>query len=345
MNNRLGFLSGTGIIAAIVVLGGVVAWTLIAGPTLFSPGPLSAATKGRTLGGVTSHASLGANCAACHTAPWSSSTMADRCIACHSEVSTQIQNRSGLHGRLLGALTTPTCRGCHTDHRGVSASLTVVDPETFPHELTRYSLRGHERTAKGTRFVCADCHPRDLAHFDQATCAECHTSIDTGFMTKHEAAFGMECLLCHTGNRDGADFDHNKLPFKLVGKHAKVKCEQCHFNRGSAQSPQATPQDCFSCHAKDDKHKGAYGQKCEQCHSANGWPDATFDHKVFPLNHGSERQKSTCQTCHPTNVNTYTCYGCHEHTPARVRSDHEGQSLAKLANCIRCHAGGRKGGD
>ena len=71
------------------------------------------------------------------------------------------------------------------------------------------------------------------------------------------------------------------------------------------------------------------------------WADATFDHAVFPVNHGGDEEKATCETCHPTDVKTYTCYGCHAHTEGNVRDQHEGQSLAELADCIRCHPGGR----
>lgn len=344
MSNRLGFLSVTGVLVAAIALLVLLSWTLIKGPVLFSAGPLNSEAKAQTLGGVTSHARLAGDCGACHPAPWSSQTMADRCLTCHKEVSAQIQAHSGLHGGLLGALSSPTCRGCHPEHHGSNGALTVIDGADFPHDLTGYSLRGHKRTAKGAKFTCADCHPKDLAHFDQATCADCHAAIDAKFVSRHEVSFGKECLLCHDGsNRDGTNVDHSKFPFKLTGKHAGVACEKCHANAPSLQDLQKTPQDCFACHAKDDKHQGAFGQQCGQCHTPESWSNATFDHTSFPVNHGSEERRATCQTCHPTDVSTYTCYGCHEHTPATVQSDHEGRAIAELADCIRCHPGGRKG--
>jgi hypothetical protein len=318
---------------------------MLKGPVLFSPGPLNAEAKGKTLGGVSSHARLAGDCGACHTAPWSSQTMADRCLACHKDVNDQIQAHSGLHGGLVGAQTSPTCRGCHPEHHGPKGALTAVDGAGFPHDLTGYSLRGHQRTAKGAKVSCTDCHPKDLAHFDQATCADCHASIDANFMSRHEATFGKECLPCHDGaDRYGANFDHSRLPFKLTGKHAGVACERCHSNAGSLQALQKTPQDCRACHAKDDKHRGTFGQQCGQCHTADGWANAKFDHTKFPVNHGSDERTATCQTCHPTDVSTYTCYGCHEHTPATVQSQHEGRAVAELTDCVRCHVGGRKEG-
>ena len=146
-----------------------------------------------------------------------------------------------------------------------------------------------QRTASGSKVACAGCHPKGVAHFDQATCADCHAALDAAFVTRHEASFGTSCLPCHDGtDRFGADFDHNKLPFKLTGKHAGLACARCHADAGSIQALQKAPQDCYPCHAKNDNHKGAFGQQCGQCHTPAGWAGATFDHTIFPVDHGSE---------------------------------------------------------
>ena len=165
-------------------------------------------------------------------------------------------------------------------------------------------------------------------------------------MRQHDAAFGTQCVTCHDGTgRFGADFDHSKLPFKLTGKHAGLACTRCHPNTGSSQALKNTPSDCYSCHAGNDKHQGSFGRLCGQCHSTDAWTGAKFDHSTFPIDHGSRQQTSTCQTCHPTSLQTYTCFGCHAHDPGRVQAQHEGRSLSQISDCIRCHAGGRKGGD
>lgn len=337
---RLGFLSATGVALAVVAVVVVAGWMLVGGPVMFSPGELGA-KSGAVLGGVSSHAQLSRNCGACHSAPWSSQTMADKCLACHTEVTAQIQSRSGTHGRLLGAQTSPTCRGCHTDHLGAKGSQTVLNPAVFPHALTGYSLAGHRRTAAGARVTCVQCHPDGLGQFRQSTCIQCHTTINPAFMSTHEKAFGLDCLSCHNGSGVfGADFDHSKLPFQLTGKHSGLACNRCHTDMSSLAAFQRTPQRCYSCHAQNDAHKGAFGQQCEQCHTTSGWDGATFNHAIFPVSHGSDRQVATCRTCHPTQFSTYTCYGCHEHTPATVAADHEGRNPAALTDCIRCHAGG-----
>ncbi len=178
---------------------------------------------------MTSHAGLGSDCGACHPAPWDARTMADACLACHTGVRAEVRAGKGLHGALSRAGGSPACDGCHPDHRGPDAALTVLDPDGFRHDVTGFSLRSHEKTASGDRFVCADCHPKDIMTFDQAVCVRCHRDLDAAFMTRHEATYGEDCLPCHDGTgRDGADFDHSAVPFKLTGKHADVPCGDCH---------------------------------------------------------------------------------------------------------------------
>ena len=346
MKRPFGFMSGTGAVVAGIVVVGLFATTFVMGPVAFSPGSLNAASNGPALGGAASHAELHGRCGACHAAPWSSETMADRCMACHVDVATQFKTGQGLHGKLVGKLSTPTCRGCHTDHGGRSAPLTTANPKGFPHELTGYSLRSHKRTARGARVTCRDCHPKDFTTFDQRSCAQCHARLDRAFMSQHEASYGADCLACHHGlDLSGSDFDHNTLSFKLTGRHASVPCKKCHPDAATLQALRDTPKDCYSCHAKDDRHRGRFGRQCEQCHSAADWGDVTFDHNVFPIDHGKREQRATCETCHPNGLRSYTCFGCHAHTPANVVGEHEGRNLAQLRDCIRCHEGGRSEGD
>ena len=47
---------------------------------------------------------------------------------------------------------------------------------------------------------------------------------------------------------------------------------------------------------------------------------------------------TTCVTCHTGNdYKRYTCYGCHEHTPAKVRAEHEEEGIRDFENCVECH--------
>ena len=352
MRTRPGFLSATGIVAAIVVFVGAGAAMHLTGPAMFSPGDLNAQTSADLapdptatpvpLRGVTSHAQLVDDCGACHPAPWSSRTMAAACLDCHTGVGDQIAAGKGLHGRLEGMRASPTCTTCHPEHDGPYGSLTVLDEASFgaTHDITGFSLGSHRERASGGGFACADCHPDGYGRFDQAICADCHAGIDAAFMQEHEDAFGKDCLGCHDGT-GAISVDHSKFAFKLTGKHAAVACDGCHEGARSLEDYRAAPQNCRACHAEDDAHDGAYGRECGSCHTAQGWDDVTFDHAVFPLDHGSEERKATCETCHPQGTDAYTCYGCHEHTQAEVLGQHEGRSLADLQDCLRCHPGGR----
>jgi hypothetical protein len=38
-------------------------------------------------------------------------------------------------------------------------------------------------------------------------------------------------------------------------------------------------------------------------------------------------------------MSTYTCYGCHEHQPARIEKRHRG--MVNITNCVKCHPTGR----
>jgi len=43
-------------------------------------------------------------------------------------------------------------------------------------------------------------------------------------------------------------------------------------------------------------------------------------------------------TCHvEDNYSTYTCYGCHEHTLAKVRREHVEEGIRNFEDCVSCH--------
>ena len=45
------------------------------------------------------------------------------------------------------------------------------------------------------------------------------------------ASFGTDCQACHDGiDTHGSNFDHNEVPFHLVGIHALTACSECHVN-------------------------------------------------------------------------------------------------------------------
>ncbi len=181
-------------------------------------------------------------------------------------------------------------------------------------------------------------------------CMICHTDVrsqlqgNNGIHGSMLANFSpSDCKACHPehGGSLTGGFDHNRFAFKLTGAHVNVPCQGCHANATTLQDLQNTPQDCYSCHSKQDPHNGTFGTNCGGCHNTSSWTGANFNHAIFPINHGTNQQASTCQTCHPNGFATYTCFGCHFHTPQNVVGQHEGQSAAALQDCSRCHAGGK----
>ena len=66
------------------------------------------------------------------------------------------------------------------------------------------------------------------------------------------------------------------------------------------------------------------------------WKPATFDHdKFFVLDRDHD---APCVHLPPGNdYSRYTCYGCHEHTPAKVRAEHDEEGIRDFENCVECH--------
>jgi hypothetical protein len=68
-------------------------------------------------------------------------------------------------------------------------------------------------------------------------------------------------------------FDHDRqTSYRLAAAHAKVRCRDCHAAPAPAGRKIApAPQQCVSCHAKDDTHDRSFGSRCEQCHQPTRW--------------------------------------------------------------------------
>jgi len=153
---RLGCLSPFAILSAFITLVILIVAEVTSGNSMFSPGLLNA-EAGAPLGGVTSHSDIGKDCGQCHTPFWSRETMSDRCLVCHLALQAEIADSSTLHGTLLHGAS-PTCQSCHSEHNGISASLTVMDTANFPHAVTGFALAEHKTRVDGVSFICSDCH-------------------------------------------------------------------------------------------------------------------------------------------------------------------------------------------
>jgi hypothetical protein len=328
-----GCLTVPGIVTALLVILVVVVVGLVRGGVLFSPGPLNA-QSGAVLGGVTSHAELDGRCSACHAFFWQKDRMADRCVQCHADVAAELQDPSTLHGDQLMKKPGKPCRSCHPDHRGPNAPLTDMSMVDISHDAFGYSLAAHQHQTDGSPFACNTCHVNGYSIFDQTVCTVCHEQIKADFMQAHLQAYGENCLACHDGiDTYGHNFDHSKVAFQLTGKHASLDCGACHTDARSIADMKATPQDCYSCHAKDDAHQGQFGTDCGTCHTTNGWLPATFDHSLtkFPLT--GAHTSLACSLCHANAVFTNLptdCYSCHAKDDA-----HNGQFGT---DCGTCHS-------
>jgi hypothetical protein len=329
-NSRLGCFTTTGILAALITLGVIVWMAFSQGGVLYSPGELNAQSD-ETIGGVTSHAQIGGDCKTCHVAPWSGETMADRCLACHADVSAQMREVASLHGGINQSNPTLKCIQCHPDHRGPDAPLTDTTLADFPHEALGFSLTGHALTVTREAFLCSDCHTQGVATFALQDCTSCHQQIDAGFMQTHAGQYGAECLACHDGvDRFGKKFTHN-FDFKLIGEHAQINCAECHVNVRAAADFDTAPADCFSCHAQDDPHKSRFGSDCALCHASEAWTPAQFDHNLSAFKLDGEHAEASCEDCHQNDVFAGTpsdCYSCHAKD-----DDHDGRFGTKCEGC------------
>jgi len=196
-----------------------------------------------------------------------------------------------------------------------------------------FSLNGHPLTAARVPFTCDDCHHGDITTFVPDSCDTCHRQINVSFTQAHLLSFGADCLACHDGvDRYGNDFDHARFEFRLSGKHGEVICSQCHLDARTSADLQSTPQDCFSCHRKDEPHEGRFGLDCSQCHTADGWSPAKFDHNLSVFRLEGKHSEAACESCHLNRQFKGTpidCFSCHQQD-----DEHNGQFGT---DCSACH--------
>jgi hypothetical protein len=250
-----------------------------------------------------------AKCASCHTTPGVYKDAPQACVGCHRKDDKQHRGRLG-----------DRCESCHN-------AKDWKDTASFQHDRdTQYPLRGKHRGAK-----CESCHTTPMASLARdklpTDCIGCHRKDD-----KHAGTLGNACADCHV-ERSWREtrVDHDKTRFRLLGKHRDVECKDCHRD---PKSFKGAPLDCFSCHRKDDKHKGVFGEACEKCHVANGWPLITFRHDrdtkyALRGRHG----RVACASCHTVDAYRHktdsACNACH------AKDDKHKDELG--ARCETCH--------
>ncbi len=183
-------------------------------------------------------------CEACHTAPVATQKLSTECLSCHRP--------NDVHAGKLGR----KCEQCHAPagwRSGVA----------FDHDLTSYPLVGLH-----VAVPCEQCHLTRQYRDVGKQCGDCHGPDDV-----HKGKLGRDCARCHSPNGWKLwEFDHaRETGFSLRGAHGSLACEACHHKPPGEVK---LPQDCLSCHEKDDIHLGQYGRQCDRCHSTFTWKGA-----------------------------------------------------------------------
>ncbi|MEO8305115.1 MAG: cytochrome C [Betaproteobacteria bacterium] len=190
---------------------------------------------------------------------------------------------------------------------------------------------------------CANCHVKFDKAAQDGLCLECHKDVARDTRSKqgfHGRITPEACRSCHTDHKgrdvnivpfDEKTFDHARTDFVLSGAHRRVACRTCHV---TGKKYRDAPIACDGCHRKDDKHKGALGPKCADCHTDITWKEARFDHDKTHFALTFKHVDVACKACHTNNAfrNTpTTCVGCH-------RKDDK-QHLGRLGDkCGACHS-------
>ena len=246
------------------------------------------------------------------------------------------------------------CDKCHT--------VTGFKPSLFKHEGEDY--KGFKLKGKHAEVKCEKCHrPHQVTKvalykpIDTSTCntVGCHDVKERGNI--HGIQFkGQRCETCHV--EEGwkpARFDHAAEAYngyKLVGKHAEVKCEKCHRPDPATKVVQFKPMDTSTCSVAgchDIKERGnIHGpqfkdHKCAECHVVQGWKPSLFKHsaetyKGYKLE--GKHAEAKCEKCHkptaeggadvykPISTKSCTSVACH-------KDEHAGQFFDK--KCEDCH--------
>ncbi|MBE2232627.1 MAG: cytochrome c3 family protein [Anaerolinea sp.] len=251
------------------------------------------------------------------------------------------------HSESLARFDPLTCDDCHRQDDAAFMQAHVADfgtdclachdgidsyaRDSFDHSRLAFPLTGQHMEAS-----CGECHANARSTADlQATptdCVACHVEDDA-----HDGQFGTDCAACHsTGDWRDASFDHSQTTFPLTGQHTAVACAGCHVDQGF----RGTPTTCIACHGEPDFHAAAFALTCADCHTTAAWQPARFDQPhPFPLDHG-DGGVNACRTCHVVQVQSYTCYQCHE--PGEIAEEHGKEGIADFQDCVSCHPTGTK---
>lgn len=206
-------------------------------------------------------------------------------------------------------------------------------------------IKGHAKEEE----KCELCHKKFDKKAQNRLCMDCHKDVGKDVAEKkgYHGRIDMEkdCKECHAEHKGrdfkAAEFDHDKFDHKLTDfelkgghlvnqKQEKVKCESCH--KPGTKFREA-PQLCYTCHKKDDKHKGGLGQDCAKCHVDKDWKTTNFDHGKTKFKLEGKHVDVKCLKCHVDHKYKDTpmaCVACHKKDDDKA---HKGKLGKKCESC------------
>jgi hypothetical protein len=291
------------------------------------------------------------NCTKCHEL--GEKVSPKKCLGCHSILKERMDTGLGLHAQKEYR----QCIHCHSDHQGTDFNLIwwKNGRENFDHAMTGYQLMGKHKILD-----CQKCHrPENIADRNKylakrkkiektylglgQKCFTCHHD-------EHRGQMSNECGSCHSseGWKPSSGFDHNKTDYPLLGRHARLSCQKCHFeirdnkiehDKAYLKFSGLKFKSCTNCHK--DPHKNRFSNQCESCHNTAGWQNYArnrFDHNKTQYSLKGEHAKVRCDKCHlpgkPIKINRFKkCTDCHNdyHRRQFVKRQKKGV-------CDECHS-------
>lgn len=287
------------------------------------------------------HGGTTAPCDGCHkVAGWKPAEFDHSFCTCSLPQLHQTVGCLGCHQNWDFTKTPTLCSGCHEKDRrheqlgecSLCHSAVSWKKNRFEHnKRSKFKLTGQHLAA-----ACEGCHPAQGKAGNMKfrgvplSCEGCHQK-------QGDAAHGNfgACAKCHvTEGFDKPTFDHASTGFPLVGRHTKLKCQDCHSEKTKgypkpvrkaelgrvngfsiediprlvaqltlrATAPHGTtPGACSHCHA--DPHQGSVKEfgECSSCHSPEQWKPTSFDLQrhaatAFPLT--GKHAAARCNLCH-----------------------------------------------
>ncbi|RME15079.1 MAG: hypothetical protein D6797_07435 [Bdellovibrio sp.] len=249
-----------------------------------------------------------------------------QCIKCHKQQRSVLRKRKMVLYKWIGL--SKDCLKCHKDyHRYGSLKLKkygslhnclqchTEENWKKTHDFDHQRDAGYPIEGKHKKLKCSKCHLkkvrrrvfRSVYHWEklkQKTCETCHKSPHKRSFSKK--FLSKKCSECHTprGWKEQKNFDHKKTRFPLTGKHAKLRCNQCHIRRKKQvfKFKHFEEKFCIDCHKNE--HKKQFSKKfssrsCSECHTTRDFVALKkFNHSETGFKLRGKHAKIKCVACH-----------------------------------------------